>query len=1063
MVFVRVREGGGGAFGLGKLADRTGDRCTVEYFDAPTSTPVVEEFEARALEPATIPGQTRAYHFNTTTHAWEIGRVLDDHGDSILVQFPNGVTRHLPVDEVFVRWGRPIADPTPFLAGKINESPRFSDGRGAFVRSQVAQRGAALGMSALLSSAIELEAHQVEVVRRVLQDPVQRYLLADEVGLGKTIEAGVLIRQCVLDARGEVTVVVMVPAVLVSQWRTELSNRFFLGSHLDKAVHVLAHEDEAGLARRLATASMLVIDEAHHLAASESPARREVYARLAEAAPSVERILLLSATPALHNERGFLEMLHLLDPQAYPLDGEEAFRRKVRERQAVAEIVANLTPQNALYLDYTLDQLAELFADDPLLQEHAMALRAVLDEMPAEDEPDLIEAVGRVHAHVSEVYRLHRRILRHRRRNVVGLTPDRAGAKAITYTSADRAVLTEALEVWRSDLDDSARALARYHEVLDRAAQYAAGPAAALEAAPADLDQVGRLLLRPGVFDDRLDALIAALPDPLAVGAKVVVFCTDPETADRLAAEIPSRLAVPVHRHSLRDPAWRAFSDEPAGAILICDRTAEEGLNLQGRRRVIVHFDLPLSPNRIEQRLGRADRYGAGEPVPSLVLVCRDDPLESAWFTYLDTALQVFDRSVASLQYLIDNILRTLRPALLTDGVEALIDLTAAGQGEGGVIDQEVRAIDQQDALDSLGAPPIDLVDALSDVDGDTGAIAEVTAGWVEAMLQFRRAPFSPGRYPSGQGQPFRYLYATDNRRTLIPLATFMDHCAGALDLGATPKGARVVPTIPYVFSRRTALTRQVRSDGVGLLRYGDPFISGVMAFTQADDRGRSSAMWRYEPSYISESTADIFLRFDFIVEADAASALEVLRSHGFSNAAIAAIRRRADMALPPFFETVWLSQDLQAVEDPDRLQLLGRAYSPDGTADGGRDVNLNAQRWRRLERLDLPLLESWSPLCLKARATAEDALRSRTGFSDTVTQAERRAGEVEHGRLGQLRARARDAGPEAAATVELRLEEALSTALRAGVRAPHVRVDSVGAVFLSGDRRATETLAGDA
>ncbi|MFZ3234919.1 MAG: hypothetical protein WA184_06045 [Stellaceae bacterium] len=82
-------------------------------------------------------------------------------------------------------------------------------------------------------------------------------------------------------------------------------------------------------------------------------------------------------------------MLHLLDPKTYPLDGEAAFHLKIEARQAVAEIVAELTPQNVLYLDYTIDQLAELFSDDALLQEHASALRAVVDTMPGEDDPAL--------------------------------------------------------------------------------------------------------------------------------------------------------------------------------------------------------------------------------------------------------------------------------------------------------------------------------------------------------------------------------------------------------------------------------------------------------------------------------------------------------------------------------------------------------------------------------------------------------------------------------------------------------------------------------------------------
>lgn len=213
------------ALGIGKLVERTGKQCTVEYFDAPTSEPIIRQFESNQIQVVSLPEQTRVYHFNETVGAWEIGRILDDLGDSQLIRFPNSTTKHLKVTDIFVRWARPIADPTPFLGGKINETPRFADSRSAFVRSLLSQRAASMGMSALPSSAVELEAHQIEVVRRILQDPVQRYLLADEVGLGKTIEAGVLIRQVILDAAEDALVLVIVPGPLVPQWRSELETK----------------------------------------------------------------------------------------------------------------------------------------------------------------------------------------------------------------------------------------------------------------------------------------------------------------------------------------------------------------------------------------------------------------------------------------------------------------------------------------------------------------------------------------------------------------------------------------------------------------------------------------------------------------------------------------------------------------------------------------------------------------------------------------------------------------------------------------------------------------------
>lgn len=95
-------------------------------------------------------------------------------------------------------------------------------------------------MSGLISSLIELEEHQAEVVKRVLQDPVQRYLLADEVGLGKMIEAGVLIGQYTLDAPADHRVLVVAPPPLVMQWRRELRRRFLLGHLLGESIRVVS-------------------------------------------------------------------------------------------------------------------------------------------------------------------------------------------------------------------------------------------------------------------------------------------------------------------------------------------------------------------------------------------------------------------------------------------------------------------------------------------------------------------------------------------------------------------------------------------------------------------------------------------------------------------------------------------------------------------------------------------------------------------------------------------------------------------------------------------------------
>lgn len=1079
-VFVRVVSGEGAYFGVGKLIGRKGNTYFIEYFDSPTSATVVLETEDRFVESVTLTEQTRVYHFDTSLNAWEIGRLLDDHGDSQFVQFPNKQSRHLKADAVFVRWARPIEDPTPFLANRINESPRFSDGRSAFVRSQMRQRAASMGISALLACAVELEAHQVEVMRRILQDPVQRYLLADEVGLGKTIEAGVLIRQCVLDAPLTCSILVIVPAALLGQWRGELTGKFFLGRSLDRNIQVVAYDEAERIRVLLPKATMLVIDEAHHLTERAFGGVEGIYADIVAAAPTIDRVLLLSATPALHNERGFLQMLHLLDPTTYPLDGEDALRRKMNSRQALAEIVAGLTPENALYLDYTVDQLAVLFPDDELLQEHLTALRGVIDSMPEEGDPALVEAIDRLHAHLSEVYRLHRRILRHRRRSIAGLTPNRAGAEIVRYRSCDRAALTVALDDWRFEEvakfdadgslgfpDDRLRA---FHKMLDRTSQYPYSRSGSVEIPvgrtattqnPDGLAEIDRCLERPGLFEDRVRALITALEPALRTQTQCVIFCSDIKTANALAERITATLGVGVVRHDPKDDAWTGFAVGGNHPILVCDRRAEEGLNLQGGKKIVVHYDVPPNANRIEQRLGRVDRYGSGMAVRSLVLVCADDPTETAWVDFLDSALRVFDRSVASLQYLIEQLARDMVRLLFTDGVEALTELTAKCAGDQGLIDREIRAMDQQDALDSLGSPPADLVDELCDVDDDWQTLARDTALWLEQTLQFGR--FDEAAFVAGAcgTRPFRYVYSTSNPHTLVTLPNFVTHCADALDLSLDPLHRRLIRTIPYTYRRRTALNSAARAKGVGLLRYGDVLISGMTTLTEGDDRGRSFAMWRFAPGHSGDPVADIYFRFDFILEADVSQAVRVLADHDRdTSAARAAVHRRGDMALTPAHRSIWLDRELATVDDAVLLCRLGRAYSVEPDVDGAVDINLNAQRWRRLMKLQLPEITYWSELCGKARDAAEAALRTDSDLIVALAQAEQRAARVDHGRLGQLRARVRSAivseGEE-----ELTFEEELAAALRSGIRAPRVRVDTIGAVFLSGSRSATDQVSG--
>ena len=265
-----------------------------------------------------------------------------------------------------------------------------------------------------------------------------------------------------------------------------------------------------------------------------------------------------------------------------------------------------------------------------------------------------------------------------------------------------------------------------------------------------------------------------------------------------------------------------------------------------------------------------------------------------------------------------------------------------------------------------------------------------------------------------------------------------------------------MVRTVPMTFRRRTALSRQGRSIETRLLRYGDPFISGMWSITQSDDRGRSTAMWRFIPNYESTNVSDLFFRFDYVISANVSLAEIVLNNAGrLGSASAAAIVRRGDMALPPFQQTIWLDRELEPVDDLELLAHLNLAYRPEAVAQGGRDFNLNPRRWRKMGRLDIPELQHWNDLCGAARARSEAVLRAMPNFIQGVDEAARRASSFDSGQLSQLWTRAKRSA-NSTDMAEWELESNLSKQLLVGIMEPHVHPDAVLACFLSGNLAAT-------
>jgi ATP-dependent helicase HepA len=1080
--------------GIGKIIDSNREAAVIEYFDSPASAerPTRKVAMTSVRRVKKLGEQTRVYFFDAEAGYWRIGRVHQhvDQAD-IFIDLPNEGQARLTEGEIHVRWNQPIKDPCDHLVARISETPFFHSARADLIACYVRQRAAAAGMTGLLSSSIALERHQVEVIRRVLQDPMQRYLLADEVGLGKTIEAGVIIRQYVLDHPKDHRVLVIAPETLIAQWKTELSERCQVGARFGHQLTLVALEELTAMPREQLAAGMVVVDEAHQSVrgweeSAGSPLRIRFEVLRAITAPeAAPRLLLLSATPVRRNEDGFLALLHLLDPVVYSLSDKELFRDKVAKRQQLADLFYAFTEdQQNFFLEEMVEQLAGMFPQDDRILALLNRLRPHLELSVPEDSAERRDAIRAVRIHLSETYRLHRRLLRNRRTpEVEGLLPGRVGLKVMRYSDDAARLAEQALERWRvaaaasvwgREDSEEARRFSRIFSILLEATlcdlrALAWCAAERIHAGQHGCEAFGRLTssdrlavlhTQPHFAEEkillqnilkaaqsvadpnrvRIETIGGLIEEQLAKGFCVVVFASSPHLADQLFNFMAIARCTPVLRCQLEGPSWLAFREINNPAALVCDFRAEEGLNLQGGNTCLLHADFPLSPNRMEQRMGRLDRFGVGSAVRSLALLPKECPYHQAWIKCLSSAYQVFSRSIAALQYVVEDEMRGLTSTLFTEGEPALGESISRLGGEQGVLQRELKAIRAQDELDAIdvlsNSAYVDLTAGIDALEEDSAVLQQTVENWLGDRLHFTRVGENG---PKDNVVRYHYGRVGSSRSTLMAERDFALWFARALDREV--RHPVFLPPLTWALSyfRETARRRNV---GIG--RIGNPVLDCLHHYLRWDDRGTCFAFWRVSPLRQKGEVA-LFFRFDFVVEASIAEAASIKQE--YPRLSIAAVRRRADAAFPPMMRTLWISEDLEVVNG----KVLAELQKP--YVKGVNDINLNQERWPQVQRHFS--LANWSYRCRTAQTAAEEYVVGQVDLAKVMTalasRLEEETGVVKEQCQSRIEALAQFPREAGLAREEMDLELRVRKALLAGIRKPGIHLDAAGAVFLAG------------
>jgi len=516
-------------------------------------------------------------------------------------------------------------------------------------------------MAAVAASDLQPLPHQLKAVyEELLPRTPLRFLLADDPGAGKTIMCGLYIKELML--RGEATrVLVVAPGSLVEQWQDELYNRFGLpfdlltremtdapgGEAFDRHPLLLARMDfvarDQNLMRRLANVEwdLAVVDEAHRMSARRSgtevrQTRRYQLGQLL--GRTARHLLLMTATPHAGKPDDFELFLALLDRDRFEgrsrastaagVDTTGLMRRMVKEELLTMEGRPLFPERRAYTVPYRLSPDEQRLYEDVTTYVRDGMRRA--DDLADRGDRQRGRTVGfaltilqrRLASSPEAILRsLQRRRDRlTRRRDDLARTWSAPAATAL-FGNED----PEGLDHRLDDMDVAARE--QFEEDVADAAT-AATTRAELAEEIALLDElVARAhRVRASGQDVKWAQLRSILVDeelvrfPDGRSRKIIIFTEHRDTLRYLVARIGEVLRAPgavveIHGGMRRDQrldAQRRFTDGANTVVLVATDAAGEGVNLQ-RAHLMVNYDLPWNPNRIEQRFGRIHRIGQTE------------------------------------------------------------------------------------------------------------------------------------------------------------------------------------------------------------------------------------------------------------------------------------------------------------------------------------------------------------------------------------------------------------------------------------------------------------------
>jgi len=608
-------------------------------------------------------------------------------------ELPEGALDH------FIKLNRPTER---LFSGQLDKNRWFELRQETHLHANRQARNEMLGLTGVRTSLIP---HQLYIAHEVANRYAPRVLLADEVGLGKTIEAGMIIHQQLLTERAG-RVLIVVPESLIHQWLVEMLRRFNLhfsifdearcqaiaGFHSEEEAllgrdaaenGILKHDDDDGhnpfSSEQLVLCSLeflaaqpdhfqealsaewdlLVVDEAHHL--EWSPQQSSIEYRCIEQLAAVTRgVLLLTATPEQLGKASHFARLRLLDPDRFPdLD------RFVDEEQHYAPVA---------------DAVESLLSRQPLSESARATLQTTLNEGDNQPLLDKLNQLGKTSGDnsISEAeIAIRNELTEH--------LLDRHGTGRVLFRNTRAAIkgFPERQVTGYPLPQPAAYSDCLLELMLDQAVEtrQLLCPELAYEMSATGAEWIS--------IDPRVEWLSHQLK--ALKPARVLVIAADAGSAIALAEALRKRDGIyPAlfHEHLSiveRDRAAAYFSDPEYGSpVLICSEIGSEGRNFQFAHHLVL-FDLPLNPDLLEQRIGRLDRIGQKNTI-QLHVPYMEGTAQETIFRWYHEGLNAFEQTCPAGHNVFTQLMPTLIETLYqvdisdTEGGEDLASLIATTQ-----------------------------------------------------------------------------------------------------------------------------------------------------------------------------------------------------------------------------------------------------------------------------------------------------------------------------------------------------------------------------------------------